>query len=224
MTQLPGQPLSEQSDQNLVRAYQDGRKDAFALLIQRYQEELFHFLLRFVGSRTAAEDIFQEAFLQVHLAIHTFDTDRPFKPWLFTIAANKARDYLRRNRRNSNTLALSAPTDDQDDGSLSFVDLMDGQLPTPDENAANQETRQLVQDVVASLPDHLRQILVMAYFHQVPYKDIAKAMGIPLGTVKSRLHAAVGTFAQAWRQNNPGASRANGKPGDPNARNNSDTV
>ena len=81
--------------------YQSGERDAFATLMQRYGNELLHFLQRFLGSRAAADDVFQETFLQVHLSADTFDTERRFKPWLFTIAANKARDYYRKQNRNA---------------------------------------------------------------------------------------------------------------------------
>ena len=197
MPPTPSHPAAR-SDQELIRAYQDGDQGAFVELVERYRLELFHFLARFVNDRVAAEDVFQEAFLQVHISVDSFDTERPFKPWLFTIAANKARDYLRRTNRTASHIT-SLP-DAQGDGDRAMVELMDAQLPEPGELVVNQETRRLVKEVVGSLPDHLREILLLAYFHQIPYKDIARTLNIPLGTVKSRLHAAVGTFAQAWKQ------------------------
>src|SRR6185436_21184411 len=99
--------LDKRSDESLLQAYQHGEREAFATLMHRYANELLHFLVRFLGSRAAADDVFQETFLQVHLSAETFDTQRRFKPWLFTIAANKARDYLRRNSRRQ-TPQLSA--------------------------------------------------------------------------------------------------------------------
>jgi len=188
----------KRTDAELVRAYQDGDEQAFIALIERYKLELFHFLARFLNNRTAAEDIFQETFLQIHISVDSFDQTRSFKPWLFTIAANKARDYLRKVNRGGNHVT-SLP-DADGDGERAVVELVDAELPQPLELAANQETRRIVQEVVGSLPEHLREILLLAYFHQVPYKEIAQSLKIPLGTVKSRLHAAVGTFAQAWRE------------------------
>ena len=181
--------LADLSDSQLVEAYKGGQIEAFNLLVGRYRQELFHFLVRFLSNRASAEDVFQEAFLQVHLSIETFDTDRRFKPWLFTIAANKARDYLRRRNQRS-AAQLSAPVGG--DGA-STRDL-------PTEATEQDETRELVRDMVTELPDHLREILILAYFHQFPYKEIAQMLSIPLGTVKSRLHAAVGTFADMWKQ------------------------
>lgn len=199
----PSQPSTPPSDEQLLLWHRQGHEEALATLIERYRLELFHFLMRFVGNRAAAEDLFQETFLQVHLSADTFDLDRRFKPWLFTIAANKARDHLRRNQRRQ-TVALSAPIagPHQEQGQ-SFVDLLQADLTLPPEALEQQETRQLVQDVVDELADPLREILILAYFHQFPYREIARMLNIPLGTVKSRLHTAVATFARKWKQRYP---------------------
>ena len=89
----------ERTDEQLLLAYRQGDKPSFAQLMERYQRELFHFLVRFLGDRAAAEDVFQETFLQVHQSAEQFDTARRFRPWLFTIAANKARDLIRSQAR-----------------------------------------------------------------------------------------------------------------------------
>ena len=73
-------------------------------------------------------------------------------------------------------------------------------MPLPDLAASDSEARELVRQVVGDeLPDHLKEVLLLAYFQQLAYKEVAEVLGIPLGTVKSRLHAAVGTFAQVWK-------------------------
>ena len=81
-----------------------------------------------------------------------------------------------------------------------FIDLMSADIAPPDEPLSREELQQAVQQTVNALPDHLREILLLSYFHQFPYKQIADILEIPLGTVKSRLHAAVGTFAERWKQ------------------------
>lgn len=189
--------LASMTDEQLVAAYRAGRVEAFEALVERYRREMFHFLLRFVGTRAAADDVFQETFLQIHNSIETFDPSKRLKPWLFTIGANKARDHLRRNKRRK-TLPLSATVDGGGDGPA-FVDLMEADLPKPGDRAEAAEVADRVRQAVDQLPDHLREVLLLAYFRQLPYKEIAQVLGIPLGTVKSRLHAAVGTFAQLWK-------------------------
>jgi RNA polymerase sigma-70 factor (ECF subfamily) len=191
-------PLNKLRDEQLLLAYRTGRTEAFEVLIRRYRAELLNFLTRFAGGRAAGEDLFQETFLQVHISADKFDVEKRFKPWLFTIGANKARDYLRKNKRQR-AMSLSAGVDRSQPDGPAFVDLMDAGLPKPSEIVADDETRQRVRQAVDELPTHLKEVLLLAYFNQFPYKEVAEMLSIPLGTVKSRLHAAVATFAQLWK-------------------------
>src|SRR5207249_8442759 len=107
----------------LLTSYRRGERNGFATLVERYHRELYHFLVRFLGDRAAAEDVFQEAFLQVHQSADQFDPSRRFRPWLFTIAANKARDLMRSQaRRPTNPLQASISPGDEESGE--FIDLM----------------------------------------------------------------------------------------------------
>ena len=193
----PSPPLSP-TDEQLIEAYREGDNASFGTLVGRYQRELFHFLVRFLGNRAAAEDVFQEAFLQVHQSAHQFDLSRRFRPWLFTIAANKARDLLRSQGRRPTT-PLQANINSGDDDSGEFIDLMQAMTDLPDTALQKEELQRSVQRAVMAMPEHLREILLLSYFHQFPYKQISDILGIPLGTVKSRLHAAVAHFADRWR-------------------------
>lgn len=196
-----GAKPAPRSDEQLLSDYREGKIEAFGALVERYERELFHFLVRFLGNRAAAEDVFQETFLQVHQSADQFDIQRRFRPWLFTIAANKARDLMRsRARRPASPLQASINSDD--DNSAQFIDLMQSHVDLPDAPMERREMQQLVQKSVKSMPPHLREILLLSYFHQFPYKQISDILGIPLGTVKSRLHAAVAYFADRWRETN----------------------
>lgn len=186
------------SDEQLLDQYRKGDRGAFARLVERYHRELFHFLVRFLNDRASAEDVFQETFLQVHQSAAQFDPSRRFRPWLFTIAANKARDLMRSQARRP-TNPLQASISPGDDESGQFIDLMESVSAVPGERLEKEEIQKLVHDTVQSMPDHLREILLLSYFHQFPYKQISEILTIPLGTVKSRLHAAVAYFADRWR-------------------------
>lgn len=200
-------PMSpdQRTDEQLLSDYRAGDAQSFTLLVARYQRELFHFLVRFLGDRAAAEDVFQETFLQIHQSAAQFDPARRFRPWLFTIAANKARDLMRSQaRRPTNPLQASiTPGDDQ---SGEFIDLMQAVENSPDAPLQKEELQRAVQQTVMSMPEHLREILLLSYFHQFPYKQISDILEIPLGTVKSRLHAAVAHFADRWRALNKNRS------------------
>ena len=191
------------TDEQLIAAYRAGDRASFAELVGRYERELFHFLVRFLSDRAAAEDVFQETFLQIHQSAENFDTQRRFRPWLFTIAANKARDLIRSNaRRPANPLQATISGGDDDSGE--FIDLMKSADDMPDAHLQQKELQHKVQATVTNMPDHLREILLLSYFHQFPYKQISDILDIPLGTVKSRLHTAVAHFADRWRSANPG--------------------
>jgi RNA polymerase sigma-70 factor (ECF subfamily) len=195
------------SDEQLLADYRAGDKSSFSELVGRYQRELYHFLVRFLGNRAAAEDVFQETFLQVHQSAEQFDPQRRFRPWLFTIAANKARDLIRSQARRP-TNPLQASISPGDDESGEFIDLMQSVNAVPSEPLEREELQKQVQTTVTGMPEHLREILLLSYFHQFPYKQISEILDIPLGTVKSRLHAAVAHFADRWRASsaNPGRS------------------
>ncbi len=197
--------MSTRSDEQLLAAYRKGDTGAFRALIERHQNDLLRFLFRLTGDRQAAEDVFQEAFLQVHLSADSFDPTRRFKPWLFTIAANKGRDYLRKKSRRQ-AMDLSAPVsgrgDFGDSSGLSYVDLMEIDVPAPDAAMDEAERDAAVQRALETLPWSLREILLLAYFQRLSYAQVAEELGIPLGTVKSRLHSAVAAFARAWKQLN----------------------
>src|SRR5437764_3116640 len=193
--------LSDKTDEQLLSAYRHGERPSFAVLVLRYQRELYHFLVRFLGDRAAAEDVFQETFLQVHQSADQFDPQRRFRPWLFTIAANKARDLIRSQaRRPANPLQASISPGDDESGE--FIDLMQSDAQTPSDPMEKRELQQLVHGTVTGMPEHLREILLLSYFHQFPYKQISEILDIPLGTVKSRLHAAVAHFADRWKSTN----------------------
>ena len=189
--------MNTPTDEQLLADYVRGQTDRFELLVRRHSPELFRFLVRFTGGAAAAEDIVQETFLQVHLSAATFDRSRRFKPWLFTIAANKARDLLRSRGRRPE-VPLDAHVGSEEEGQR-FLDFM-ADASTPPAGVLEQgEQREFVRSVLAGMPHHLKEVLVLSYYHRFPYKEIAQILGVPLGTVKSRLHAAVGHFAHAYR-------------------------
>lgn len=195
--------VQDLSDEALFQRYREGDHAALRELIGRYQGELLRFLYRLLGDQAAAEDVFQETFLQLHLSSESFDPARRLRPWLFTIAANKGRDFLRKRGRRRES-ALSAPLG-ADGSSGELVDLLEIDVPQPGEGVEAEELSQRVQQAIETLSPALREILLLAYFQRLSYVQISEELGIPLGTVKSRLHAAVAAFGRAWKQSSDGA-------------------
>ena len=191
----PNQP-DGRTDEDLLVAHRAGDGRALRTLVERYRGELHGFLTRLVGSRAGADDVFQEAFLQVHLSADSFDSERRFKPWLYTIAANKGRDFLRRQKRRA-AASLDAPTANGSEGGL--IDLLAGESAPPSLPLEASDEAALVKQVVDGMPPHFREILLLSYFQKLNYSQISDSLAIPLGTVKSRLHAAVACFAESWK-------------------------
>jgi RNA polymerase sigma-70 factor (ECF subfamily) len=189
------------TDEQLLADHIAGDKQAFSDLVHRYQRELYHFLIRFLGDPASADDVFQETFIQVHNSARQFEVGRNFRPWLFTIAANKARDFLR-SRARRQAAPLQASIDPNSEDGHQFIDLVESVENAPTARIEKQELEHRVQAAIRRLPEHLREVILLAYFHQFPYKHIAEVLGIPLGTVKSRLHAAVEAFGNVWKSSN----------------------
>jgi len=186
------------TDEQLLANYTRGEQRAFTELADRYQQELFAFLFRFVSDGATAEDLFQETFVQVHRNAASFDPERKFRPWLFTIAANKARDFLRSAARRT-THSLDNVARGADEDSATFLDLMQSDIAPPPVELQTAEDIARVQRVLAEMSVIYREVLVMSYFHQFSYKEMADMLGVPLGTIKSRLHAALAVFAKTYK-------------------------
>lgn len=142
-----------------------------------------------------AEDVFQQTFLQVHLKCDQFESGRKVRPWLYTVATNQAIDSQRRNRRHQ-MVSLDRPTGgDSEEDPASLVKLLDAAEPDPAEQTQSAERHEEVRQAVEDLPDPIRQVVMLVYFHGLKYREAAQALDIPVGTVKSRLHAAVGKLS-----------------------------
>jgi RNA polymerase sigma-70 factor, ECF subfamily len=185
--------LSQLADEALMNKYrEEGRAVLFNELVHRYERELYRYLARYLGDATSAEDVFQNTFLQVHLKRGLFENGRPFRPWLYAIATHQAVDALRKAGRHP-TVSLdrrvSAARGESDAGNL--IDLLVSENAGPLVELQESERQQWVRDSIAKLPDALRQTLILAYHQDLKYREIAEILKIPVGTVKSRLHAAL---------------------------------
>ncbi len=196
---------TNKQEKELMYRFVDGDEQAFEELVERYKNGLYSFLRRFLNQTELVEDVFQETFVQLYLSRETFDPERPLRPWLFTIAANKARDSLRKLQRiNEKNVGPMA-----DAGDVSIDDVINSLNSietTPYDEVAKGETTDQVHKVITEMPENLREILILAYFEQFSYKHIAEILSIPIGTVKSRLHTAVVQFSKKWKslQNDKG--------------------
>jgi RNA polymerase sigma-70 factor (ECF subfamily) len=193
--------LGQLSDEELMGRYrEEGRADVFTELVHRYERELYRYLARYLGDPTVAEDVFQNTFLQVHLKRGLFENGRPFRPWLYAIATHQAVDALRKAGRHptaSLDQRLSGGNRETDSGNL--IDLLVNDAEGPLAELEEAERQQWVRESIARLPETLRQTLILAYHQDLKYREIADTLKIPVGTVKSRLHAALDKLQQMAR-------------------------
>jgi RNA polymerase sigma-70 factor (ECF subfamily) len=186
------------NEQELLRKYIAGDKDAFQGIVNIYKDPLYAFLRRFLNQQQLVEEVFQETFLQLYRSRNTFDTDKPLRPWLFTIAANKARDALRKQQRQD-TISIGTMGDSDE---LSVNDVVNSLMSyeiTPYEEAEKAEQAEKVRKIISEMPENLKEILILSYFEQFSYKQMADILSIPIGTVKSRLHTAIVYFTKKWK-------------------------
>ncbi|OXU14332.1 RNA polymerase sigma factor [Sedimentisphaera salicampi] len=197
---------NKREEKELLRRFCSGDEAAFRDIVQEYKDPLFNFLRRFVGNQDLIEDVFQDTFMQLYQSRESFDIDRPLKPWLFTIAANKAKDLLRKRKRNS-SISVGSIADDSESSIEDVFSSVSSENTTPLDQYITEETEERVREVVENMPEKLREILLLAYFEQFSYKQMAEMLSIPIGTVKSRLHSAVARFAKDWKNVEPDFER-----------------
>lgn len=187
-----------ETDEQLLARLRGGDRGVFGTLVRRYERELYGYLRRYLGDDDLADDVFQNTFVAVFRKIGQYEPGRAARPWLYAVATNQAIDALRKQNRRADRRAdaRSAPDDDGDPRPL--YELMPSAAAGPPDLADRAEQAGLVRAVVARLPDLLRQVVLLAYFQGMKYRDIADALGIPVGTVKSRLHAALTRLTEEW--------------------------
>ncbi|MCP4261365.1 MAG: sigma-70 family RNA polymerase sigma factor [Planctomycetes bacterium] len=185
----------ESTDKSLVEAHIKGDPKAFDELVRRYGDGMLGYLTKMSRNRHEAEDLFQETFKRVHEKAHTFRGSQ-FKSWLFTIATNVAIDGMRKDKR-MRMVSLNQKLDctDRDSDELSSVVLTDDSHE-PSQEAVKAEQVQQVRDAVMSLPTRQRATLVLAYYQQLSYPEVANVLGCSLGTVKTQMFRALKTLGQ----------------------------
>jgi RNA polymerase sigma-70 factor (ECF subfamily) len=183
------------TDKSLIDAHLEGDTTAFGELVRRYGDSLLGYLTRMTGSIEQAEDLFQETFKRVHEKADTFRGSR-IKSWLFTIATNLAIDGFRRGGRLQVTsLNQKLDCDDDEGRELGVVAVADNSYE-PSQKTIMTERKEQVRQALELLPARQRATLVLAYFQQLSYPDVAQVLDCSVGTVKTQMYRALKTLAQ----------------------------
>lgn len=197
-----GTPLS---DEALLAAYrQTGDRRLFEELVQRYERELYNYLRRYLGDAEQAEDVFQTACLMVHLKCDQFEPGRSYRPWLYAIATNAAIDAQRREKRHKAVSLDRNRKDARQDDEPRLTDLLVSDDPDPLTEVSRMESGEWVQEALDGLSGQMRDVVNLVYFQGLKYREAAAALNVPVGTIKSRMNAAVNKLYQFWKQTHAG--------------------
>ena len=177
--------VEESTDQQLVDQVMAGNKNAFNLLVMRYQHRVAALIARFVQDPQEVEDVAQEAFIKAYRALPVFRGDSAFYTWLYRIAVNTAKNYLvaRSRRPPAQDLEIDEVEPTETGSVLREIESPEGSLSTSELKAAIELT-------LDSLPEELKTAFILREFSGLSYEDIAEVMDCPVGTVRSRIFRA----------------------------------
>ena len=174
------------TDRNLITLAAQGDKDAFGELVSRHQSAVFNVAYRMLGNQRDAEDAAQETFIRAYNAFHTFDADRPLRPWLKRIVTN-----LSLNRIKGHRPLLSLENDLPPPKEPS---------PGPETQTANRQRDAQIRSSILSLPPHYRAVIELRHFQDLNYEEMAEILNKPLSTVKSDLFRARKMLAEKLKE------------------------
>ncbi len=185
-------------DRVLVERVQRGDKQAFGLLVTKYQRRIFRLLSRLIRDPAEVEDAAQEAFIKAYRALPNFRGDSAFYTWLYRIALNTAKNWLMTQRHRPVSLASEAPEGDVgEDVADTQVGLQD--TTTPESSLASRQVSEAIDHAIAHLPKELSTAIVLREIEGLSYEEIAEMMRCPVGTVRSRLFRAREAIAAQLR-------------------------
>lgn len=191
------------TDAQLVAGALGGSQEAYRALVDRHASAVFNLIARMVRDTGVAEELAQDSFVKAFAALRSFDPAYKFTNWILRIAHNTAIDYLRRTRPETLSIDVDSP------GEAVSEALTDAREPSPFDHAARGDLKQALDAALGRLRPAYRRLVVMRYLEDLSYEDIAEALELPLGTVKSHLHRARAELARimvraGWGPEDPG--------------------
>lgn len=182
-------------EEDLLRRCARGEPAAYAELVERMEKPLVNFILRFVGERHAAEDLFQETFVRVVRTLGEFRPEASLSTWIYTIARNLSLDFLKAKRRHRET-PLDAATPGEGGKVIYFKDVLRSGAAEPGARAEATEDERRVAAALGRLTPAKREALVLRVYAGLSYGEIALIVKSPVGTIKFRIHEAVQDLAK----------------------------
>ena len=183
-------------DQQLVESAQRGDKQAFGLLVSKYQRKLGRLLSQFIRDPAEVEDVVQESFIKAYRALPTFRGDSAFYTWLYRISINTAKNFLVSQGRRVSTVANGF---DNEDAETFEEGAQLREMNTPENELMSKQVAETVNQILHDLPEELRSAITLREIEGLSYEEIAGIMGCPIGTVRSRIFRAREAIAEKLR-------------------------
>tara|TARA_A100001037_G_scaffold306813_1_gene355991 strand:- start:3324 stop:3911 length:588 start_codon:yes stop_codon:yes gene_type:complete len=171
------------TDEQLISRFQSGDERAYIELVNRYRDRLINFVYQFLGDFEQSEDVVQDTMLKLYQKKHYYREIAKFSTWIYTIARNLANTELRKRKRRKTTL-LSQMTREEKDYDLPAIQ------PETGQELQNEFAEKRIQKAIQELPEHFRTVIILRDIQELSYDDISSIIGVPLGTVKSRINRA----------------------------------
>jgi RNA polymerase sigma-70 factor (ECF subfamily) len=186
-----GHNLSDKGKEDfelVLRARENQDERAYAELMMKYRNTIYYMMLKMVGNEEDAEDLTLEAFGKAFNRLHQYSPSFAFSTWLFKIASNNCIDFIRKKRIS--TLSLDQPMNDSDENSSDFSDTITNDNLDPEEKFIRKQKIRIMREIVDQLKPRYRELIVLRYFREYSYEEIAEHLELPLGTIKAQLYRA----------------------------------
>ena len=171
------------TDEQLISRFQTGDEQAYVELVNRYRDRLMNFVFQFLGDMEQSEDVVQDTMLKLFEKKHYYREIAKFSTWIYTIARNLANTELRKRKRRKVTV-LSQMTRDEREYELPAIQ------PETGQEVQNEYAAKRIQIAIHALPEHFKTVIILRDIQELSYDDISSIVGVPLGTVKSRINRA----------------------------------
>jgi len=172
----------------LVRRCVSGDAAAWEEIVQRYNRRIYNICYRFAGSADDAQDLTQEVFVKMYRTLNSYDVDRgAFMTWVTTVTRNLLVDHFRKTKQDRMTDSLDTTSSDHEDV-MPFGEQIPDRGPAPDSKVQSREAREVVHEALQKLSPELREAVILRDLQDMDYREIAKVLKVPEGTVKSRIN------------------------------------
>lgn len=185
VTKIEDRSLISESEESLIKRALGGEQKAYQQLFEAHKQAIFHIVFKIVHNSEEAQDLVQETFIKAFGSLKTYNPNYRFTTWLYKIAANSSIDHIRKKRINAFSLDRPVETDE---GQVS-MDVADSSY-NPERDLSDKQKQVSITGAIDSLPEKYKQVIMMRHQEDQSYEDIAKALKVPVGTVKARIFRA----------------------------------